>query len=141
LTIARRIPTLSRMFGRLNLMKDGANAEGLILQADIKSKLLSMSGNVDTTKYVIQVQVRFDDDSTSETEFDVPPSKWRDPLIVGQVLPLRYDPKDRTRVEIDFDAMKAAAAADRAYHAAKAREFALRSSPADLRAASWRACP
>jgi hypothetical protein len=95
------------MFGRLNLMKDGARVDGLIVRLDRHTPKVSMYGNVTIDTYVITLKVTFEDGTTTEVECRVKEDTYRGPLLLGKSLPLRYDPDDRSRIELDLDAMKA----------------------------------
>jgi hypothetical protein len=96
------------MFGRGKKIKEhGAQAKAVVLAADMGG----MTNSHGERHWKVTLNVQFDDGSTSE----VKTSLWRmmgGSPSVGTIVPVRYDPDDRSKVEIDvaaFDAGKAEA--------------------------------
>jgi hypothetical protein len=129
------------MFGRDKPADDGAQARGVIVDAR-PGNLLNSHGE---RKWHVRVRVKFEDGETTESDcelFDlgidaVGPASGLEPypLSVGTVIPVRYDPKDRSRVSIDRSKMiadtRAAYEADRGKKIAKAEaSLAPASTPA-----------
>ena len=94
------------MFGRDNLLDDGARVNGVIIEAPEYFR-----GSTDMRgRYKVTVRVRFDDGPTVEVErrLHLSCGEHRE----GAVLPMRYDPADRSKVEIDEPALTAGRDAD-----------------------------
>ena len=83
------------MFGRDRLLGEGAQVDGVIIGAPEFFR-----GSTDVRgRYKVRVRVRFDDDATVEVErrLHISCGEYR----TGAVLPMRYDPADRSKIEID----------------------------------------
>jgi hypothetical protein len=94
------------MFGRHKSLDGGAQVDGVITQApEIFRGSTDMSG-----RYKVTVRVRFDDGATVEVERRLHLSCGEH--RVGAVLPMRYDPADRSKIEIDEAALTAGRDAD-----------------------------
>ena len=118
------------MFGRDKLVDGGTEALGVITDAT-PGNVLNSHGE---RKWHVRVRVKFEDGQTTESDseiFDlgigaVGPASGLEPypFAAGTVIPVRYDPKDRSRITIDRAKMitdtKAAYEADRAKKVAKA---------------------
>ena len=118
------------MFGRDKPAEDGAQTRGVIVDAR-PGNVLNSHGE---RKWQVRVRVKFEDGETTESDcelFDlgidaVGPASGLEPypLSVGTVIPVLYDPKDRSRVSIDRPKIiadtKAAYDADREKKIAKA---------------------
>jgi hypothetical protein len=104
------------MFGRDKLLDDGAQVDGVIIEApEYFPGRSDMSG-----RYKVTVRVRFDDGETVEVERRLHFSCGEH--RAGAMLPMRYDPADRSKIEIDEPALAAGRDADLA--AIKARAIA-----------------
>jgi uncharacterized protein DUF1707 len=89
------------MFDRHRLSRDGAQAQALVLDKKVYATEVG-SGLASACRY--QLRVRFEDGSTTEVSHRA----FGDTLAraaVGEVIPVRYDPGDRSKIEIDRDAM------------------------------------
>src|SRR4051794_24556576 len=89
------------MFGKDGLLSDGTQVDGVIIQAPEY-----FPGSTDMRgRYKVKVRVRFDDGATVEIDrkLHVSCGEHR----AGFVLPMRYDPSDREKLEIDEPALKA----------------------------------
>ena len=83
------------MFGRDRLLDDGAQVDGVIIEAPEYFR-----GSTDTRgRYKVTVRVRFDDGATVEVERRLHLSCGEH--RAGAALPMRYDPADRSKIEID----------------------------------------
>jgi hypothetical protein len=94
------------MFGRDRLLEDGARVDGVIIEAP---EYFRGSGDM-RGRYEVTVRVRFDDGATVEVERRLHLSCGEH--RVGAVLPMRYDPADRSKLEIDEPALTAGRDAD-----------------------------
>jgi hypothetical protein len=95
------------MFGRGKLMREGVAAQALVLEKKVYSSGVE-TGRADACRY--RLRVRFDDGSTTEISRRV----WSHGLayaLVGDLIPVRYDDADRSRIVIDRPAAKAKRAA------------------------------
>ena len=89
------------MFGRDKLLRDGAQVDGVIIKAP---EYFRGSGDL-RGRYPVTVRVRFDDGAVVEVDRKVPLSSGEH--RVGFVVPMRYDPADRDKLEIDEPALQA----------------------------------
>jgi hypothetical protein len=89
------------MFDKHKLSREGAQAEALVLER----KVLATAGNpgpANACRY--KLQVKFGDGSTFETSchaFGVKLAR----ATVGDVIPVRYDPADQSKITFDRDAI------------------------------------
>jgi hypothetical protein len=94
------------MFGRDKSLDSGAQVDGVITRApEFFHGSTDMRG-----RYKVTVRVRFDDGATVEVERRLHLSCGEH--RAGAVLPMRYDPADRSKIEIDEAALTAARDAD-----------------------------
>jgi hypothetical protein len=105
------------VFGKGKLMREGAEAQALVLDKRIYAQTVQ-SNTVTACNY--KLRVRFDDGSTTEISRRAMSRElaW---VPVGGLLPVRYDPDDRSKVELDEPALKAL----RTARAEEAREQAV----------------
>jgi hypothetical protein len=85
------------MFDKHKLSRDGAQAQALVLGKKIYATEVE-SGMTSACRY--QLRVKFEDGSTAE----ISRRAFGDTLAsaaVGDVIPVRYDPTDRSKVELD----------------------------------------
>jgi hypothetical protein len=95
------------VFGKDKLLEDGAEGQGVIVDAR-PGNLLNRHGE---RRWHLRVRVKFEDGETTEADcevFDlgigaVGPASGLEPypLTAGTVIPVRYDRKDRSRVAVD----------------------------------------
>jgi len=83
--------------GHKKLYKEGALTEGLVVQR---------SDTTEGINYHVTIRVKFPDGRTTEFK------KWLDwhdvgQLLVGSVVPVRYDPSDHSKVVLDVPALEA----------------------------------
>jgi hypothetical protein len=105
------MPTGATMFGKDKPSQDGAEARGVIVEAR-PGNLMNRHGE---RRWHLRVRVKFEDGQSTESEcelFDlgigaVGPASGLEPypLTSGTVIPVRYDPNDRTRVSVDREKM------------------------------------
>jgi hypothetical protein len=89
------------MFGHEKLLSDGAEVDGVIIEAPQYFR-----GSTDMRgRYKVTVRVRFDDGATVEVDRKLHMSCGEH--RAGFVLPMRYDPADRDKLEIDEPTLKA----------------------------------
>jgi hypothetical protein len=98
------------MFGKSKVLKDGEKAEAVVLDSDMSG----YSNSKGINKWKLKLRVQFDDGSTIEAKCSAYPTGPMGAFNVGDVVPVRYSPKDRTDIEVDRDAMVAAKEAGRA---------------------------
>jgi hypothetical protein len=101
------------MFGRLNLMKDGEQIEGIVLDCHTTGMLLrNNSDPLGRSDQKVTVRVHFPDETVAEPEIKVKGKDYGMPFLTGETVPLRYDPDDRDHIGIDTDAMRSARKAE-----------------------------
>jgi hypothetical protein len=91
------------VFGKNKLLKNGAIARAAVLSSDMSG----MSNGKGAHKWKLELKVQFDDGTTGEAScsaYEVNIGMGYGP---GQIVPVRYDPKDRTKVEVDVPALQA----------------------------------
>ncbi len=101
------------MFDKGKLMREGVPAQALVLEKKVYASGYS-TGRTDACRY--KLRVKFDDGSTTEINRRV----WSHKLAgarVGELIPVRYDAADRSKIEIDAAALTAKReATERAAH-------------------------
>jgi hypothetical protein len=97
------------MFGKGKILKHGERAEAIVLDSDMSG----YSNSHGINKWHLKLRVRFDDDTTVEASCSAYPTGPVGAFMVGEVVPVRYWPKDRSLVEVDRDAMVGAKEAGR----------------------------
>jgi hypothetical protein len=95
------------MFGRGKLMREGVAAQALVLDKKVYAAGVE-TGRANACRY--RLRVRFEDGSTTEISRRVWSSR-RAFALVGDLIPVRYDHADRSRIIIDWPAAKAKRAA------------------------------
>jgi hypothetical protein len=102
------------MFGRKRrLLRDGAQARALVTEAKIIGQ--SDIGAGSPTGYAkVKLKVQFDDGTTSEIARWVNFARVGRRVSEGVILPVRYDPEDRTKIVIDSRSIKRGREAARA---------------------------
>jgi hypothetical protein len=97
------------MFGKRRILKHGEPAEAIVLESDMSG----YSNSHGINKWHLKLRVRFDDDTTVEASCSAYPTGPMGAFMVGEIVPVRYWPKDRSVVEVDREAMVAAKQAGR----------------------------
>jgi Protein of unknown function (DUF3592) len=95
------------MFGirKSKVLTEGAQAEGVVI--DSQAPADTGEGGIGRT-YRLTARVRFDDGTTTEVasgRLDRTKVGWN---LEGDIVPVRYDPTDRSKIEIDVPALIAA---------------------------------
>ena len=105
-------------------MRDGAQIEGVVTDAQWHETMLDKARPVGTpTDMRIEVKVEFDDGTKSEITCDVKGGSYHGTFLIGQRVPLRYEPDDRSNIQVDLDALKASDHAHAVEAKAAAQEF------------------
>src|SRR5947209_7253147 len=89
------------MFHRSKLGRDGAQAEALVLE----KKVLATAGTpgpANACRY--KLRVKFEDGSTVDTSCHAFGVKLAS-VAIGDVIPVRYDSADRSKITLDRDAI------------------------------------
>jgi transcription elongation GreA/GreB family factor len=87
------------IFGRINLLTDGAQAEGLVIKAWFSDAPFN-------NRIAVQVRFKLPDGSTGECTDRMLWVADVGLLSEGSVVPVRYDPSKHSRVAIDVPALK-----------------------------------
>jgi hypothetical protein len=91
------------LFGKRKILKNGAKAQAVIRSADMSG----LSNSHGAHKWRLELRVQFDDGTT----IDASCRAWEVDIAAGygagQIVPVRYDPNDRSKVELDHDALEA----------------------------------
>ena len=91
------------MFGRgKKILESGAETKAVVLETDMSGRTNRHAERL----WKVKLRVRFDDGSTAEADS----SMWTKPFdgpAKGAIVPVRYDPDDRSKVEVDVAAMNA----------------------------------
>jgi hypothetical protein len=94
---------MASMFGRgKKILETGAETKAVVLETDMSGR----SNRHAERLWKVKLRVQFDDGSTAEANC----SMWAKPFggpAAGAILPVRYDPDDRSKVEVDVAAMNA----------------------------------
>jgi hypothetical protein len=89
------------MFGRgKKILESGAEAKAVVLQTDMSGR----SNRHAERLWKVKLRVQFDDGTTAEADCSI----WAKPFdgpAAGAILPVRYAPDDRSKVEVDTAAM------------------------------------
>jgi hypothetical protein len=97
------------MFRRLNLSKDGATAKAVVIEARAEGGMPGRAGGYSATQYDLKLHVHFDDGSDGDATCRVGGFIRGTDLSFseGDIVPVRYDPDDRSKVEVDVPALSA----------------------------------
>jgi len=91
--------------GKSKVLTEGAQAEGVVI--DSQAPADTGAGGFGRT-YRLTARVRFDDGTTAEVSsgrLDRTKVGWK---LEGDIVPVRYDPSDRSKIELDVPALIAA---------------------------------
>jgi Short C-terminal domain len=89
------------MFGKKNLLRDGVATQGVLIESEG-----GMHDRLDAqSRYRVKIRVQFDDGTTGEFSAKLHVSCGIH--YEGVVVPVFYDPDDRSRMEIDEPALQA----------------------------------
>src|ERR1700753_893083 len=89
------------MFGRLNVLKDGEQIDGIVLDSKTSGMLMQSNAHpLGDSNPKVTVRIHFPDGSVEEPEIKVKGRDYSIPFGTGETIPLRYDPNDHSRVEV-----------------------------------------
>jgi len=90
----------------------GARAQAIVTAAKREGGFVG-GGGVSAIQYRLELRVSFDDGSTTDTECTVGGMIRGTDLVFaeGDIVPVRYDATDRSKIEVDLAAMEAGTAA------------------------------
>jgi uncharacterized protein DUF3592 len=91
------------MFGKRKILKNGAKAQAVIRSAEMSG----LSNSHGAHKWRLELRVQFDDGTTVDASCRAWEVNIASGYGPGQIVPVRYDPEDRSKVELDHDALKA----------------------------------
>ena len=91
------------MFGKGKILKNGAKAQAVIVNSDMSG----LSNSHGAHKWHLELRVQFDDGSKGDASCSAYEVNLAAGFGPGQIVPVRYDADDRTKVELDRDAMVA----------------------------------
>jgi hypothetical protein len=92
------------------LLKDGARAQGVVLDKHVTTR---NSSGTNILAYTVQIRVKFDDSTMTEFQSEHLRAEAVGHLAAGDLVPVRYDPGDHSRVVLDTEALAGAQAAHR----------------------------
>lgn len=92
------------MFGKSKIEKYGEQAKAIVLSAAMSG----YSNSKGINKWHLHLRVQFDDGSTEEAATSAYPTGPAGAFLVGEIVPVLYLPDDRSKVEVDREAMVAA---------------------------------
>jgi hypothetical protein len=114
--------------GRERLLRDGATAQGVVIQQQLRAAVTGV-----LSEYHVKVRVKFDDGSSIEFRQKLD-SAQVGRHAEGAILPVRYDPRDHANIVIDVPAITVPVVDQAARHAAAVaraeQQIAHGSSPA-----------
>jgi hypothetical protein len=125
------------MFGKHDPLRDGAQARAVVIAAK-RSGGVPVDGGYSPVKYDLGLRVRFADGSTAEVSRHVG-GLWKGTALSfseGDIVPVRYDRTDPSKLEVDVPAMETS----KATNAAQAKQAAISRADASL-AAELRSAP
>lgn len=98
------------MFDKRKIQKHGEQAEAVVPD----STMSGYSNSHGINKWHLRLRVQFEDGSSEEAACSAYPTGPVGAFQVGDIVPVRYLPDHRTKVEVDRDAMVAKSQARRA---------------------------
>jgi len=98
------------MFDKRKIQKHGEQAEAVV----IDSTMSGYSNSHGINKWHLRLRVQFEDGSTEEAACSAYPTGPVGAFNAGDIVPVRYLPDNRTKVEVDRDALVSASQARRA---------------------------
>jgi hypothetical protein len=97
------------MFDKRKIQKQGEQAEAVVLD----STMSGYSNSHGINKWHLRLRVQFEDGSTEEAACSAYPTGPVGAFNAGDIVPVRYLPDKRSKVEVDRDAMVAKSQARR----------------------------
>lgn len=98
------------MFGKNKTLKNGDKAQAVVRDCDMGG----MSDSHGAHKWRLDLHVQFDDGTTADITRHVYEVSIGLGFGPGQIVPVRYDPNDRSKIEVDRDLMVAESEARKA---------------------------
>jgi hypothetical protein len=95
------------VFGKHKLLREGLQAKAVVTSAELYQE--GMRGNWGTGfTYDVGMRVHFEDGTTADIVRRIGGMAGTDlDFEVGDIVPVRYDARDRNKVELDEDALRA----------------------------------
>jgi hypothetical protein len=97
------------MFGKRSIQKHGRQAEAVVVSSDMSG----YSNSHGIHKYHLELRVKLAEGATVDAKCSAYPTGPVRGFMVGEIVPVRYDPDDPEAVVVDRDAMVAAGEARR----------------------------
>lgn len=94
---------IDAVFGKRKVLKNGAKAQAAVVSSD----MTGMSNSHGAHKWRLDLHVQFDDGSTADVTCHAYEVNLASGYGPGQIVPVRYDPNDRSKVEVDREALVA----------------------------------
>lgn len=95
------------MFGKHKLLHEGAQAEAVVTSVDLYQEGMRANWGSGFT-YDVGMRVHFEDGTTAEIVRRIGGMAGTDlHFDVADVVPVRYDPHNRAKIELDEDALRA----------------------------------
>jgi hypothetical protein len=98
------------MFDKRKIQKHGERAEAVVTD----STMSGYSNSHGINKWHLRLRVQFEDGTTEEAACSAYPTGPVGAFNAGDIVPVRYLPDNRTKVEVDRDALVSASQARRA---------------------------
>jgi hypothetical protein len=123
------------VFGKSRLSREGAEAEAVVTSAELYQEGMRANWGTGFT-YDVGMRVHFEDGTTAEIVRRIGGMAGTDlKFNVGDIVPVRYDPRNRGRIELDEDALRASqgqAREELQRHLDKVNQQAVRDAEAKL---------
>ena len=130
------------VFGKHKLSREGAEAKAVVTSVELYQGGMRANWGTGFT-YDVGMRVHFDDDTTADIVRRIGGMGGTDlKFTVGGIVPVRYDPRERDKVELDEDALRAEQQRSRDQHQSRvdqANENAVRDAEAQLSGRSAKA--
>ncbi|MCV7179820.1 SHOCT domain-containing protein [Mycolicibacterium sphagni] len=95
------------MFGKHKLSQETAEAKAVVTSVELYQGGMRANWGTGFT-YDVGMRVHFDDDTTADVVRRIGGMGGTDlTFTVGDIVPVRYDPRDRDKIELDEDALRA----------------------------------
>jgi hypothetical protein len=99
---------IAAMFGHHKLLTDGAKAEAVVIEVTRVGGITYDPDGSSNSQYDLLLRVHFPDSATADARCRV--GGWfkgiKPTFSQGDVVPVRYDPADRAKVEVDLPAIE-----------------------------------
>jgi hypothetical protein len=108
------------VFGKSKILKNGERANAAVVDSDMSG----LSNSHGAHKWHLKLKVQFDDGTTADVSCSAYEVRIGIGYGPGDIIPVRYDPKDRSTVVVDTVALQAASTARREEGRAKLAQMA-----------------